>query len=92
MFTVCNEVLGERVSSDAREAMLQGFMSYECVFLNETLSRINPHYVPRELSAKQSTSNPDMESALDGFYRFGQTSSSYRQSRAFSPQSSCSFS
>ena len=76
MFTVCNEVLGERISIDAREAVLQGFMSHECVFLNSTLSRINPHYVPRELSEKQSARNPDVESALDGFYRFGQTSSS----------------
>jgi hypothetical protein len=59
-----------------REVMLQGFMSHPSIFINETLSRINPDYVPRELFTKESTGNADVKSSLGALYRFGQASSS----------------
>lgn len=42
-----------RADSLPREAMLQGLVSHETLFINETLSRANPHYVPREFSRKR---------------------------------------
>ncbi len=58
-----------------RQVMLQGFMSHECVFINETLSKINPQYIPRELFTNEAIKNAELKSGLDDLYGFGQNSS-----------------
>jgi hypothetical protein len=58
-----------------RAAMLQGFMTHECVFINETLSKINPNYVPRELFTNEAIKSAELKSTLDSLYGSGQTPS-----------------
>ncbi len=48
-----------------REAALQGLVTHETLFVNETLSRINSHYVPREAFTDWSATNCEVASALD---------------------------
>lgn len=54
-----------------REAMLQGLLTHRSLFVNETLSRINPHFLPTGLVTVQSASTPELQSALDHIFRFG---------------------
>lgn len=53
------------------EAMLQGLLTHRSLFVNETLSRINPHFLPTGLVTARSASTPELHSALEHIYRFG---------------------
>jgi DcmR-like sensory protein len=44
-----------------REAMRQGLLTHHTIFINETLSHINPHYTESGLSARQKATNPEMD-------------------------------
>jgi hypothetical protein len=47
-----------------REALRQGLLTHQSVFINETLSRLNPHYVKRESSTSQSSNNADLDNMI----------------------------
>lgn len=47
------------------EAMRQGLIAHPSVFINETLSLINPHYVERNAFKPQTEKSPEIESVLD---------------------------
>lgn len=51
-----------------REAMLDGLSTHSSLFLNETLSRMNPHYVPPG-SPSPAANRPAAESTLDELCR-----------------------
>jgi hypothetical protein len=47
-----------------RDAMRQGLLAHPSVFINETLSLINPHYLPSPSSTPQAEQSPEVESVL----------------------------
>ncbi|MBV8673321.1 MAG: MEDS domain-containing protein [Acidobacteriaceae bacterium] len=47
-----------------RALLRQGLVSHPAIFLNSTLARINPHYLPPEKWTQTSLGNPDLETAL----------------------------
>jgi hypothetical protein len=44
-----------------REVTRRGLLTHRMIFINETLARINPHYVPFEQSNMQLAMNPDLD-------------------------------
>ena len=46
------------------EAVKQGIITHPAIFINATLSRVNPHYIPRERITAQ-TPLPDLEDVAD---------------------------
>jgi hypothetical protein len=53
-----------------REVLRQGLMTHKSLFINQTLSRINPNYVPRHLFVNESVHRADLESTLDELLEF----------------------
>ena len=47
-----------------REVMRQGLLSHPVLFINETLSRINQHYVRSGEEAEKASGNPDLDRAI----------------------------
>jgi|SRR5580658_9432063 hypothetical protein len=47
-----------------REAMHHGLLAHPSVFINETLSLINPHYVERRSFTPQAEKSPEVESVV----------------------------
>jgi len=47
----------------------QALISHKAVFINETLSRLNPHYVPPDSFTSQSPTLPELKETLAGFYQ-----------------------
>ena len=43
------------------EAMREGLLTHPIIFINETLSRINPHYAHSGLSAERRATNPELD-------------------------------
>jgi hypothetical protein len=48
-----------------REVLRQGLLTHQSVFINETLSRINPHYVERESYTSQSSNNAALDDMIE---------------------------
>jgi hypothetical protein len=46
------------------EYLRQGFVSHPSIFVNQTLSRINPHYLARERFSSQAAVNPEADAAV----------------------------
>ncbi len=46
------------------EQMRQGLMTHHTIFINETLSRINRHYIQAGLSAKQKATSHELDAAV----------------------------
>ena len=46
------------------EAVQHGLLMHPSIFINETLSRVNPHYVPRE-SITAATPLPDFQDLVE---------------------------
>ena len=47
------------------KALQIGLLAHPSVFVNETLSRINPHYVSPDVFNHKATQNPDLEIFLN---------------------------
>lgn len=48
-----------------REALRQGLLSHPLIFVNETLSRINPHFLRADSYSDCAAKAPELESAID---------------------------
>lgn len=48
-----------------RDVLRQGLITHPSLFLNETLSRINPHYLRAGSNREQSAANSELESMID---------------------------
>jgi hypothetical protein len=48
-----------------REALRQGLVAHPSIFLNETLSRINPHHLRADSYNDQTAMNPELESMIN---------------------------
>lgn len=46
------------------DVLRQGLISHAGIFVNATLARINPHFLPPEMYTEMSLENPDLEPAL----------------------------
>jgi hypothetical protein len=47
-----------------REVMRQCLLTHQSVFINETLTRLNPHYLQQQSCASQSCSNADLDNTI----------------------------
>ena len=47
------------------EVLRQGLLTHPSIFVSETLSRINPHYVRRNSFTEQTALNPELESMIN---------------------------
>lgn len=47
-----------------RDILRQGLVAHPCIFVNETLSRINPYYLPPDSYSSQATLDPALDSIL----------------------------
>jgi hypothetical protein len=47
-----------------REVTRQGLLTHRTIFVNETLSRINPHYVTSDILTDQTTRNPELDEMI----------------------------
>lgn len=47
-----------------REALCHALVSHPAIFLNETLSRINPHFLPRAFSTPEAAHSPEIDAAV----------------------------
>lgn len=45
-------------------ALRQGLLAHPSIFVNQTLSRINPHYLPANSYTDRAATNPELESTL----------------------------
>jgi DNA-binding PucR family transcriptional regulator len=53
-----------------RDAMRQGLLTHGSIFVNETLSKINPHFMPPNSFTHDSGNQPELDSALDKLCSF----------------------
>lgn len=53
-----------------REVLRQGLLTHPLIFVNETLSRINPHYLLPNSYKSQAATNPALNSAINDLCRF----------------------
>jgi hypothetical protein len=53
-----------RADTLPREAMRQGFIAHPTIFLNATLSVLNPHHVPSGFFTDEAVRNPGLDTAL----------------------------
>src|SRR5579863_103980 len=51
-----------------RAVLQQGLTTHQSIFVNETLSRINPHYRYPESYGDQVAMNPELEAVIDRLY------------------------
>lgn len=56
-----------------REVLQQDLLTHPSIFINETLSQINPHYLRADCYIDQAEMNPDLESAIDRLCRDEET-------------------
>jgi hypothetical protein len=49
-----------------REVLRHGLLTHPSMFVNETLSLINPHYLSPDLFNDQAAMNPELEFVIDG--------------------------
>lgn len=56
-----------------REVLRQGLLTHPSIFVNETLSRINPHYLRADSCSDKAAMNPDLESLINRLCRFEDT-------------------
>jgi hypothetical protein len=49
------------------EVLRQGLLSHQAIFINETLCRLNPHYVKRESFSEQSSNTPALDNMITSF-------------------------
>lgn len=54
-----------------REVLREGLMTHQSLFINETLARLNPHYVERESFTSRSSNNAHLDTMI-GFLCEGQ--------------------
>lgn len=47
-----------------REAVRQGLVGHPSIFVNETLSRLNPHYLRPEIFTPAAAKNPQLDAAI----------------------------
>ena len=47
------------------EVLRQGLLTHPLIFVNQTLSRINPHYLRADSYSNQAEVNPELESVID---------------------------
>jgi len=47
-----------------REILRQGLLTHPLLFVNETLSRVNPHYVAAESFTDEATTNPELDAMI----------------------------
>lgn len=47
-----------------REVLRQGLLTHPSIFINETLSQINPHYLCADSDIDQAAMNPNLDSAI----------------------------
>ena len=48
-----------------REVLKQGLVAHQSIFINETLSLINPNYLPAHSFQDQSTLNPELDGMIN---------------------------
>jgi hypothetical protein len=48
-----------------RSVVRHGLVTHRSLFINETLSRINPHYLPPEEFSPERSATPEIEAAVD---------------------------
>jgi hypothetical protein len=53
-----------------REALRQGLLSHPLIFVNETLSRLNPHYLRPGSYSDRAARTPEIEAAIDRLCQF----------------------
>jgi MEDS: MEthanogen/methylotroph, DcmR Sensory domain len=58
-----------------REVMRQGLLMHHTIFINETLSRINPHYAQSGLSTQQRATIPELDEAVTALCQLENTKS-----------------
>jgi MEDS: MEthanogen/methylotroph, DcmR Sensory domain len=51
-----------------REVLRQGLLTHPSIFINETLSQVNPHYLRADSYIDHAAVNPDLESAINRLY------------------------
>jgi hypothetical protein len=51
------------------QVLRQGLLSHPSIFVNETLSQINPHYLHANSYGEQAGRNPELESVINRLYR-----------------------
>jgi hypothetical protein len=56
-----------------REVARQGLLTHQTVFINETLSRINPHYAPSGLASEQLPTNLELDELLAAVHQLQNT-------------------
>lgn len=56
-----------------REVLRQGLLTRSSIFVNETLSRINPHYLCPDSSRDQAVKDPELESMIDRLCQYDDT-------------------
>lgn len=47
-----------------REVPRKALLTHRMIFINETLSRLNPHYVPSEMSNEHLAANPELDEII----------------------------
>jgi hypothetical protein len=52
-----------------RELVRQGLMAHPSIFVTESLSRMNPHYVPSTLGGRQDTAHRELDEFIDRLSR-----------------------
>lgn len=52
-----------------REALRQGLLTHECLFINETLSKINPHYAPQVPGLDGAARQSELDWTLDRLFQ-----------------------
>lgn len=52
-----------------RETLRRGLVAHPTIYLNETLSRINPHYLPPQAYNHQATTDPRLDHEIDSLCR-----------------------
>ncbi len=65
-----NGICQYHIDTLPRITVNQGLSAHPAVFVNETLSRINPHYFPPEEFAGKRLDNPALESFVDELSRY----------------------
>jgi hypothetical protein len=58
-----------------REVMRQGLLMHHTIFINETLSRVNPHYTQSGLSTERRATNPELDEIVTALCQLEATKS-----------------
>lgn len=51
------------------EVLRNGLTTHPMVFVNQTLTRVNQHFLPRDAVAWESTTNSELDAGIDEIYR-----------------------